>query len=61
MKQFMKKIPILVIIAFYGMILTVYYIDSNVSMTEILGIVIMLVIGLFVLYKVKNEWRNFLK
>ena len=61
MKQFKKLIPILVICAFYGMILTAYYIDSNVPISDILGITLALAIGLFVLYQVKNEWENFLK
>ena len=60
MKQFKKIIPILVICAFYGIILAVYYIDTNVPISDILEIAIMLIIGLFVLYKVKDEWRNFL-
>lgn len=47
--------------AFYGIILAVYYIDSNVPFSDILGITLAIAIGLFVLYKVKNEWENFLK
>jgi len=60
MEQFKKIIPILVIIAIYGGITTIYCIDNDIPIRSALDITVPLLIGFFLLYLVKSNWKDFM-